>query len=64
MNLDDLARYNKARWEELAKAGVIFSRPKLDLDAGAARKMLDPYGRMDDPIAKEVLCLAGGGGQQ
>jgi hypothetical protein len=30
--MDDIARYNKERWEELAKANVIFSRPWLDLD--------------------------------
>ncbi len=62
--MDDLARFNKERWEELARAGVLFSRPKLHLDAAAARVLVDPEGKMDDPSGKEVLCLAGGGGQQ
>jgi len=62
--MDELARYNRQRWEELAQAGVIYSRPKLDLDAASARAMTDPEGVMDDPAGKDVLCLAGGGGQQ
>ena len=62
--MDDLARYNKERWEELAKANISFSRPALDLDAAAAREMADPEGMMGDVAGKDVLCLAGGGGQQ
>jgi len=64
LHVDDLARYNKARWEELAEAGVIFSRPKLHLDADSARATVDPEGCLGDPAGKDVLCLAGGGGQQ
>jgi len=62
--LDELAEYNQERWEELAKAGVLYSRPMLNLDADSARKLVDPEGMMDDPAGKHVLCLAGGGGQQ
>ena len=62
--LDDLARFNKERWEELAQAGVLYSRPALNLDVTSARKLVDPEGMMDDPAGREVLCLAGGGGQQ
>jgi SAM-dependent methyltransferase len=62
--MDELARYNKARWEALAQAGVSFSRPFHDLDETAARQEVDPYGIMGDVRGKEVLCLAGGGGQQ
>ena len=62
--LDELARFNRERWEELAKAGVLFSRPKLNLDAVSASKLVDPEGMMDDPAGRDVLCLAGGGGQQ
>jgi SAM-dependent methyltransferase len=63
--MDELARYNKERWEELAKAGVWCSRPMLDLDADSARRLVDPEGVMDDPArGRDVLCLAGGGGQQ
>jgi len=61
---DDIARYNKERWEELARANVAFSRPVLDLDETSARKMVDPEGKMGEVAGKDVLCLAGGGGQQ
>ena len=69
--MDELIQFNKERWEELAKANVIFSRPALDLDETSAREMLDPHGVMfgasgivRDLAGKDVLCLAGGGGQQ
>ena len=62
--MDELARYNKERWEELAEAGVIYSRPKLDLDAASARAMVDPEGKLGETAGRDVLCLAGGGGQQ
>jgi SAM-dependent methyltransferase len=62
--MDDLARYNKERWEELARADIEFSRPALDLDAASARRMLDPHGLLGGVEGKSVLCLASGGGQQ
>jgi SAM-dependent methyltransferase len=62
--LDDLARYNKERWEELAQTGVAYARPFLDLDGAAARRVIDPHGLIGDPAGQDVLCLAGGGGQQ
>ncbi len=62
--MDDLARHNRARWNALARAGVSFSRPMLDLDADAARRLVDPCGILGDVRGKEVLCLASGGGQQ
>lgn len=62
--MDDVAKYNKERWEALAKANVISSRPWLDLDKKTARKMIDPCGMIDEIAGKDVLCLAGGGGQQ
>jgi len=31
--MDDLARFNKERWEALAQADIEYSRPVLDLDA-------------------------------
>lgn len=67
--MDDLANYNKNRWEALAQARVAYSRPFLDLTPENALAALDP-----DPVfvgspfsqvaGKNVLCLAGGGGQQ
>jgi SAM-dependent methyltransferase len=62
--MDELARYNRERWEELAEAGIAFSRPALDLDEASARAMVDAEGVMGDVAGKDVLCLAGGGGQQ
>jgi len=62
--LDEVARYNKERWEALAQAGVMFSRPFLELEEAAARQAVDPQGVMGDVQGKAVLCLAGGGGQQ
>lgn len=62
--MDDLIRYNKARWEALAAANVAYSRPLLDLTPEAARRVLDPYGVMGDPAGQRVLCLGSGGGQQ
>jgi ubiquinone/menaquinone biosynthesis C-methylase UbiE len=61
---DPLADYNRQRWNELAQAGIEFSRPLLDLDPAAARHFLDPFGVMGDVSGKRVLCLASGGGQQ
>jgi len=62
--MDDLAKFNQERWEELAEANVRYSRPALDLTRKSARQMVDSRGVMGDPAGKDVLCLAGGGGQQ
>ena len=57
-------RVQKERWEDLARARIVFSRPALDLDEASARRMLDPRGLLGSVEGKSVLCLAGGGGQQ
>ena len=62
--MDEVARYNKERWEELARANVLYSRPYLDLDADGARRIADPAGVFGEVDGKDVLCLASGGGQQ
>ena len=62
--LDQLARFNQKRWDELAQSNVPYSRPMLDLDADSARDFVDPEGILGDVRNKKVLCLAGGGGQQ
>ena len=62
--MDELARYNKAQWEELARSKVEYSRPWFDLDENSARKAVDPHGIMKEIAGKRVLCLASGGGQQ
>ena len=62
--MDEIAKYNKERWEDLARSNVVFSRPSLNLDKESARQMLDPHGLMGGVEGKNVLCLASGGGQQ
>jgi SAM-dependent methyltransferase len=62
--VDEAAAYNLARWQALADAEALFTRPDWGLDAESARARLDPAGRLGDLTGKEVLCLAGGGGQQ
>ncbi len=62
--MDELARHNRERWNDLAAAGVQYSRPWLDLDESKARQRVDPLGLLGDLTRRRVLCLAGGGGQQ
>src|SRR6478609_9611947 len=62
--VDGVAAYNQERWEALARARALFTRPWLDLDAAQARQRLDPWGYLGDVRDTAVLCLAGGGGQQ
>lgn len=62
--MDEVAEYNQARWKALAQANALFTRPKLDLDVESARKIVDPDESFGDLNGKNVLCLAGGGGQQ
>ncbi len=62
--MDEVAQYNRERWQALVEAGVSFTRPWLDLDAESARTRLDEEGLLGEVAGREVLCLAGGGGQQ
>ena len=62
--MDEVANYNIERWKTLAEANALFTRPYLQLDAMAARAKLDAEGRLGEIQGKDVLCLAGGGGQQ
>ena len=62
--MDELTKYNMARWKALVEAEALFTRPALSLDPISAQHMLDPDGRLGDVASKDVLCLAGGGGQQ
>ena len=61
---DEVVRHNTERWEGLAQAGAVFTRPWLDLDARTARDRLDPEGWLGELGGACVLLLAGGGGQQ
>ena len=63
--MDELAKYNQLRWNELAAADIQWSRPLLDLDAAGARALVDQQAQLPADLAhKDVLCLAAGGGQQ
>ena len=62
--MDDIAKYNVNRWRLLVSARAIFTRPDFGLDKQTALNRLDPKGKLDNVSGKEVLCLAGGGGQQ
>jgi ubiquinone/menaquinone biosynthesis C-methylase UbiE len=62
--MDDVHRFNRARWNALARANALFTRPWLNETAASARHQIDPAGRLGDLQNKDVLCLAGGGGQQ
>lgn len=62
--VDELARFNKERWEALSAAGFEYTRPWLDLDVATARWRMDPLGLFGDVTGKRVLCLGSGGGQQ
>jgi ubiquinone/menaquinone biosynthesis C-methylase UbiE len=61
---DEVANYLSLRWRALGEAGAVFCRPWFDLDHTLAKERLDPEGRLGDLRNKDVLCLAGGGGQQ
>ena len=62
--VDEIAWFNRERWEDLARAGIQYSRPFLDLDEETARSLIDPEGLIGHVRGRDVLCLAGGGGQQ
>jgi ubiquinone/menaquinone biosynthesis C-methylase UbiE len=62
--MDAVYRFNKDRWESLVKAEALFSRPWLNETSESALRRLDPDGRLGSVNGKDVLCLAGGGGQQ
>jgi SAM-dependent methyltransferase len=62
--VDEVAKYNQARWRHLVEADALFTRPAFDLDPERARRRIDPRGRLGELDGKNVLVLAGGGGQQ
>jgi len=67
--MDELAKHNKNRWEALARARVAYSRPFLNLSQTEAQQWLDnqsffSLSGIGQVLNKDILCLAGGGGQQ
>ncbi len=53
-----------ARIGAISLLPVALSRPWLDLDEERALASIDPFGQLGDVRDRDVLCLAGGGGQQ
>jgi len=62
--MDELANFNRARWNALVEADVMYAQPWLDMTPDTARALVDPQGVMGDVRDQAVLLLAGGGGQQ
>lgn len=62
--MDELASFNRARWNDLARAGVVYSLPWDNLTLEELRLRVDPFNLIGDPAGKDVLCLAAAGGQQ
>src|SRR5258708_5752077 len=62
--MDEIAHYQSKRWKALAEANALFTRPFFHLTTAEAAERLDPEGRLGKLTGKNVLCLAGGGGQQ
>jgi ubiquinone/menaquinone biosynthesis C-methylase UbiE len=62
--MDEVHAYNRRRWEALVEVRALFTKPWLDLDEQAARERIDEWHVLGDVAGRDVLCLAGGGGQQ
>jgi 2-polyprenyl-3-methyl-5-hydroxy-6-metoxy-1,4-benzoquinol methylase len=62
--MDEAAKWNIQRWQSLADADALFTRPALDLTPASALELVDAEGLFGEIAGKDVLCLAGGGGQQ
>jgi hypothetical protein len=53
--MDDVSNYNRKRWNALARANALFTRPALYLDVATARQKIDPEGRLGELAGKQVL---------
>ena len=62
--MDEIARYNRERWQGLTAADALYTRPRVDLDVESARMLADPNGMLGEVRGQRVLCLSGGGGKQ
>lgn len=68
-NQDKLAKDNQERWNAIVAAGSEFTRPFFDMTPSTAQGWIDNQptlvkGKLTDVRGKDVLCLAGSGGQQ
>ena len=64
MSDGEMTEYSKRQWDALADAGVVCSRPILDMTRERACAMVDDQGLLGDIQGLKALCLAQGGGQQ
>jgi ubiquinone/menaquinone biosynthesis C-methylase UbiE len=61
--IDDIAAVNRERWNAMASAKVMFSRPFFDFTREEAAAYIHCDTMLGDVAGKDVLCLASGGGQ-
>jgi SAM-dependent methyltransferase len=61
--MDEINRTNRERWNALARANVEWSRPFFEYTPEQAAISVYRHGVLKDVAGKQVLCLAGGGGQ-
>ncbi len=61
--MDDIAKTNRLRWNDLARANVMHSVPYLDFTREQAEEYVYGHGVITDVTGQKVLCLANGGGQ-
>ncbi len=62
--MDEIAQFNRERWNDLVAAKVAYGRAWLDIDVVGAQQWLKRHYVSGDVSGKDVLCLANGGGQQ
>lgn len=62
--VDEIARHNQDKWDELARSRLEYTLPLLDLTVEEALRRVDPFGIFGNVAGQNVLCLATGGGQQ
>jgi SAM-dependent methyltransferase len=62
--MDEIAEFNRQRWNDLVAAKIQYGTAWLDLDAAGARAWMKAHYVSGDVGGKDVLCLANGGGQQ
>jgi hypothetical protein len=54
--MDELTKYNIARWRALVEADALFTRPALSLDPISAQHMSIPKGDLETLLLK--MCCA------
>jgi len=61
--IDDIVTANRERWNAMASANVMFSRPFFNFTREEAAAYVHCDTVLGDVAGKDVLCLASGGGQ-